>query len=412
MDYSKQVPAAERTLNILEALGSEPEGLTAGELLEQLALSRSALFALLNTLKARHYIEQVDNRGRYRLGPALWALTPGREDALGRLVRAFLDDEALRRPLETVALLWLDGDEVVTLAQREGRRQVRAVLRPGERKAAERSAGGVVLMAGGRVESGELETGDGEAGRLESGEWGLEGDGRPALGEVLARVRHGGFARRWGAELVEVACPVCADGVQPVAALQAAIPRFRHDDELEQAILYEVRQAAARLSFALGAAVYQPYGWSQGEPLGPNRPLREAEIEEFLQGPWSARLACVRADGTPHVLPLWYEWDGEYVWLTASPGAYWKQLVRESQRVSLTIDEPWPPLRRAFIEGRAETVAPEEAPGGLQGLRRRLALRYLGRGAGDRAELAQTKGWDVVRVTPRRISGQQGLGRA
>ena len=100
------------------------------------------------------------------------------------------------------------------------------------------------------------------------------------------------------------------------------------------------------------------------------------------------------------------------LWLAASPGAQWKQVVRETARVSLTIDEPWPPLRRAFIEGCAEAVAPDEAPGGLQGLRRRLAVRYLGRGAGERAELTQTEGWDVVRVKPQRISGQQGLGRA
>lgn len=405
MDYSKQVPAAERTLNILEALGAEPEGLTAGELLEQLALSRSALFALLNTLKARHYIEQEDNRGRYRLGPALWALAPGRQDGLGALVRAFLEDEALKRPPETMALFWLDGDEVVALSQREGRQQVRAVVGPGERRAAIRSAAGLTLLAGTRMESGRKEVGD----------WRVEnGEDRPAPADesLLARVRHEGFARREGAEVVELACPICEDGVQPVAGLQVTIPAFRSTDDVEESLLYEVRRAAARLSLRLGAAVYQPYGWSQGEPLGPNRALSEKEIEQFLQGPWSARLACVRADGTPHVLPLWYEWDGQYVWLAASPGAQWKQVVRESQRVSLTIDEPWPPLRRAFIEGCAEAVAPEEAPGGLRGLRRRLAVRYLGRGAGERAELTQTEGWDVVRVTPRRISGQQGLGRA
>lgn len=388
MDYSKQVPAAERTLNILEALGAEPDGLTAGDLLEQLDMSRSALYALLNTLKARHYIEQLDQRGRYQLGPALWALAPGRQDALGELVRAFLNDPELKQPPETVALLWLDGEETVVLSQHEAQQQVRAVLQPGARRPAPQSAAGLALLAGEPAQA--------------------NGDGAGAS----ARIRQEGYARLETAETVEIACPVCADGVQPVAALQVSIPRFRHTDVSEESILYEVGQAAARLSYRLGAAVYQPYGWSVGEPLGPNRPLNKDEIEQFLQGPWSARLACVRADGTPHVLPLWYEWDGQFVWLAASPGAQWKEVVRESQRVSLTIDEPWPPLRRAFIVGHAERVPPEQAPGGLQGLRRRLAVRYLGRGAGQREELCKTEGWDVVRVTPQRISGQQGLGRA
>ena len=266
MDYSKHVPAAERALNILELLSAEPDGLTASDLLERLDLSRSALFALLNTLKARDYVVQHENRGRYRLGPALWTLAPGRQDDL--------------------------------------------------------------------------------------------------------------------------------------------------DAELAEIVTQELRQAAARLSFRLGAVAQRPDGRSLGEPLGPNRPLSLPEIEEFLQGPWSARLACVRADGTPHVLPLWYEWDGHFVWLAASPGAQWKQVVRESERVSLAIDEPWPPLRRAFILGAAELAPTADVPGGLQGLRQRLAVRYLGQGAGERAELQQTEGWDAVRVRPERISGQQGLGRA
>ena len=394
MNYSKQVPAAERTLNIFEALAAEPEGLSAGELLDQLNLSRSALFALLNTLKARHYIEQPDNRGRYRLGPALWALAPGRQDGLGPLVRAFLDDQALRQPPETTALFWLDRDEAVLLAQREGQPHVRAVFQPGERRPAAHSAAGLALLAGGPLQTTPP----------------LDDD--ETLAGILAAIRHDGYARRQTAETVDLACPICADGVQPIAALQVSIPHFRADPSFQAPRLYEARQAAARLSFRLGAPVYQPYGWSAGQPLGPNRPLSDDEIERFLQGPWSARLACVRADGTPHVLPLWYEWDGQYVWLAASPGAQWKNVVRESHNVSLTVDEPWPPLRRAFIEGHAEPVPPTDVPGGLQGLRQRLAVRYLGRGAGERAELKQTEGWDAVRVAPRRISGQQGLGRA
>lgn len=420
MDYSKQVPAAERTLNILEALSAEPEGLTAGELLEQLDLSRSALFALLNTLKARHYIEQADSRGRYQLGPALWALAPGRQDGLGPLVRAFLEDQAVRQPPETTALFWLDGDEAVMLAQREGQHRVRAVFQPGERRAAMETAAGLALLAGveerlaigdwGRADSAG-ETGD---SRPETGDSRVEiGDrGREDGAALLAGIRQDGFARWEGAETVDVACPICADGVQPVAALQVSIPTFRRDGATEEAGLYEARRTAARLSFKLGAPVYQPYGWSAGQPLGPVQPLGDAEVEQFLQGPWSARLACVRADGTPHVLPLWYEWDGQFFWLAASPGAQWKQVVRESERVSLTIDEPWPPLRRAFVEGCAEVVPTSEVPGGLQGLRQRLAVRYLGRGAGQRAELKQTEDWDAVRITPRRVSGQKGLGRA
>src|SRR5690606_11128573 len=158
------------------------------------------------------------------------------------------------------------------------------------------------------------------------------------------------------------ACPICADGVQPSAALQVSLPTFRSQPDAVAALKKQAQQAAAHTTFRLGAAVNQPYGWAVGEPIGPNRAPSQADMEHMLPGPWSARLDCVRADGTPHVLPLWYEWDGCSLWVAASPGAQWKHVVDETGRVSLTIDEPWPPLRRAFVVGAAQAVPASQIP--------------------------------------------------
>jgi DNA-binding IclR family transcriptional regulator len=387
MDYSKQVPAAERTLNILEALGSTPDGLSATELLERLDdMSRSGLFALLNTLKARNYIEQSDSRGKYQLGPALWALLPQQQLGLEPLITAFTTEMGQIDLAETAVLLWPDRQETVLLAQREGAQRVRVVYRLGQREAAENSPGGRLLLAGLPNQVAQQTA-------------------------VFQQIRSEGAATQTAAETIDIACPICADGVQPVAALQVSLPAFRSQPETITRLKKQVQQAAARISFRLGAAVYQPYGWAMGEPIGPNRALSQTEIEQFLQGPWSARLACVRADGTPHVLPLWYEWDGRSFWVAASPGSQWKQVIEEAGRVSLTIDEPWPPLRRAFVVGAAQTVPDSQIPGGLAALRQRLAVRYLGQGAGQQPELCQIDGWAAVQIAPQRISGQQGLGR-
>ncbi|MCC6604216.1 MAG: pyridoxamine 5'-phosphate oxidase family protein [Anaerolineae bacterium] len=388
MDYSKQVPAAERTLNILEALSSAPDGLSATELLERLDdMSRSGLFALLNTLKARSYIEQSDGRSKYQLGPALWALLPQKSLGLEPLITAFTTEMAQIDLAETAVLLYQNRGETVVLAQREGINRVRAVYRLGQREDASSSPGGRLLLAGLPNQMAQQTA-------------------------VFNQFRSEGAATQETAETLDIACPICADGVQPIAALQLSLPLFRSQPETVAALKKQVQQAASRISFRLGAAVYQPYGWAVGEPIGPNRALSQAEIEHFLQGPWSARLACVRADGTPHVLPLWYEWDGRSFWVAASPGAQWKQVVDETGRVSLTIDEPWPPLRRAFVVGQAHTVAADAVPGGLAGLRQRLAVRYLGQGADQQAELCQIEGWTAVQITPQRLTGQQGLGRA
>jgi hypothetical protein len=51
-----------------------------------------------------------------------------------------------------------------------------------------------------------------------------------------------------------------------------------------------------------------------------------------------------------------------------------------------------------------------DVPGGLAGLRRRLAVRYLGKGADKQAGLSETDGWTAFRVVPDRMHGRQGLG--
>lgn len=394
MSYAKQVPAAARTLRLLEALAAASDGLTAAELVERLHVSRSSLFALLNTLKTHGYVTRDEPRGRYQIGPALWALMPGRQHGLGPLIEAFQTDVELSTIPETVALAWLDGADTVIMAQRESQQTVRAVFRPGERRPAHATAAGLILLAGLPPCSAET----------------LLNHRARDVTPVLTRIRRTAWAESRQGDTLELAAPICLDGVQPNAALLFYLPAFRLPDASVAALTPPLRQAAARLSYRLGAPVYQPYGWACGEPLGPKTPLAADDVEQFLQGPWSARLACVRRDGAPHVVPLWYEWASGCLWIAASPDAYWKTYIAGGKQVSLTVDEPWPPLRRALIAGRAEPVSSEAVPGGLAGLRQRLAVRYLGQGAEARAEFQQIEGWQAFRIVPHKITGLQGLG--
>ena len=208
------------------------------------------------------------------------------------------------------ALTWLDGADTVMIAQRESRQPVRAVYRPGERRAALDTAAGLVLLAGLPPRTIELHL---PRQVLE-------------VTSLLSCIQQIGWTQTSHGDTVELAAPVCVDGVQPVAALLINLPSFRATPEWVAELEYPLRQAAARLSYRMGAPVYQPYGWVSSEPLGPKTPLDETEVEQFLQGPWSARLACVRRDGAPHVIPLWYEWANRCMWVTASPDAYWKNL--------------------------------------------------------------------------------------
>jgi DNA-binding IclR family transcriptional regulator len=375
---SQHVPAAERTIRLLETLADAPGGLTTSELMDEVDGSRSGLYALINTLRAHDFV--ASDEGRHRLGPAIWGLLPDRPRELQTLLTAFAEETRAHPVEETIAVTWPEGGRPTVAAEASPDRSVRVVYRPG----APRPAGStdvLVMEAGG------------------------PGDDGPLPG-----VRRTGIAVEASEEMTEIAVPVCADGTHPTAALVGGIPSGRATDHAVETLARTLRQLAARLSHRLGAAVYQPYGWVGTEPVGPSRDLEEPELDQFLRGLWGAQLACVRSDGTPHVIPLWYEWDGEVMWLAASPGASWRSYIADNPRVSVTLDEPWPPLRRVFLAGEAAEVADSEVPGGLGGLRRRLAVRYLGRGADQSPELQETEGWAAVRIVPDRIHGRQGLG--
>jgi len=50
----------------------------------------------------------------------------------------------------------------------------------------------------------------------------------------------------------------------------------------------------------------------------PTGQLNKTVIDEFLARPLLARLATADpATGQPHIVPLWYGWDGTSIWISA-----------------------------------------------------------------------------------------------
>lgn len=370
-----QVPAVARAIDLLNAVADAAEGCTAGELEDVVDGSRSGLFALLNTLKDRSWLVQ-DPTGRYRIGPALRRLAPTR-DQDDDAVRAALADTIADRPLdETVALVRPDGDRRIVIDSHQPDRRVRCVYPLGD----QRGPDGADVQA---VEPGGL------------------GDG--------------GVARATDDDLVEVAAPICRDGHLPIAAIVAGIPRQRADADHVQRVAGAVRDLAVEVSLRLGAPRWQPWGAVGAATLEPGRPLADDEVDTLLRGRHGAQLACLREDGTPHVVPLWFDWDGSALWLAASPGASWAGYVGAGSHVSLTIEEPWPELRRVFVSGWAQPVDDAEVngevEGGIVGLRQRMVARHLGTEP-TRTAPSTADGWVAIRVTPARIHGRAGLAEA
>ncbi|MGC9393946.1 MAG: pyridoxamine 5'-phosphate oxidase family protein [Anaerolineae bacterium] len=388
MDYHHRVPASIRTLHILEALAAAPEGLTAGQLAEAVDIPHSALYALLNTLKSQGYIVQAGARQPYRVGPRAQALSQPHPAGINTLVSAFYEETARHPPTETLALATLaDADSTaLILAEAPSAQTVRCATPIGQRMPAAEHPAGLVLLAGLTASSLKRAVTHPKAGV------------NMTLHNALQQTRRQTMACATNDEAITLAVPICPDGQRPEAALLASIPAFRWDAAREEALLSSLREMAARLSYRLGALSYTPYGTAQPHPQGPSVSMAEEELRAFLDGPWAARLACIRPDGSPHVVPIWYEWRDATFLIAAWPGSVWADFVTQNPAVALTIDEPWPPLRRILVRGQAQVLVPESIPGGIEGLRTRINARYLG--APVQSGDVPSAAWKAFRIPP------------
>jgi len=365
------VPAAERTLQIIELLLSNPEGITPQELLSALDISRSTLFLLLNTLKQQGYVEQSEQRGRYRPGPRLLAWRSPNRASLQEVITAFYQEAAMAACQETLALAVSTSGGLLILAQVESPQRVRSVFETGATLLPDRTAAGKIFSS-------------------------------PVARTVLEK----SYAQQENDDVLELALPICRDGIHPDFALLFAAPGYRCPPERVEEELPVLREMAARLSYRLGAAAYTPFHAAGQNETPAAAPLSLAEMQLFLKGPWPARLACIHPDGGPHVVPVWQEWDGQDFYVVAWKGSRWAGYVLNNPNVSLSVDETWPPLRRVTARGSAAAVADPVGSKRLRPLLNRFYHRYLGQSTPANAE--EQIEW-IFRITPLGLTGWKGL---
>lgn len=362
--------SAERTLRLIETILAHPEGLTPQDLMQKLGLSRSSLFVLLKTLKTLGYLDQSEKRGRYLPGPRLLAWQARGDLSQQELLAAFYQECAQTAWPETLALVVPISEGLLVLAQAEGSYETRRVFQVGKIYP-----------------------------HLEAAQALFAPSSTPLTIEE-------GMALAQSNETLDLAAPICPDGYQPRAAVVLSALAYRwQPHDLYHQWGNDVRNLAARISHRLGALTYSPFQPQPVQELQPLEPLTPAQMEAFLRGPVSARLACVRPDGQPHVIPLWQEWNGHAFIVIAWQGSRWPEYVRQNPAVSLTIDEPWPPLRRVVARGQANPVT-DLTPQELQRLLNRLGRRYLGR---DLAQPYLNQVAEVFRIDVEYLRGWRGL---
>ena len=139
------------------------------------------------------------------------------------------------------------------------------------------------------------------------------------------------------------------------------------------------------------------------------KPMTDAEWRSFLdEGTRTAKLATVRADGSPHVVPIWFLVDGDdVVFMTMRTSVKGKNLARDS-RVTLCVDEETPPF--AFVTIRGEARVADVSPEEMLDWSTRIARRYMGDAkAEDYGKRNAVPEEMVVRVAIRNVFARSGV---
>lgn len=371
MEKENSPSSIAKILYLVEIFLAHSEGISPQEILEQIELSRSSLYSTLAVLKGLGYIEQPEPRGKYFSGPRLQAWRVFSGDFRQELIAGFNQEAARSRLPETLLLLIPVQGGMQVLQQSEGIETVRSVYKTGAIIKDFKTADLIFKL--------------------------------PTSIDIFTN----GYCQFEKDSILELCIPICPDGFTPKAAILLSAPTFRWNAaQFTDKFITPLRLIAAHLSYRLGALTYTPYHSTGIQEYPQTVELSSADIHAFLQGPYTASLACVRPDGLPHVIPVWQEWDGKGFTIVAWKGSIWAHFIQENPNISLTIDEPWPPLRRLTARGEARRLPFEPDSRELADLTERLSQRYLG---DAHAAISRTRIDEAFRIEIQSLKGWQGL---
>ncbi len=248
---SATVQSVDRALLVMEIVATFGQaGVT--EIAAELGVHKSTASRLISVLEARGYLEQVSERGKYRLGPAIARLarsSSGQVD-LAKQSQVACDALALDSG-ETTNLAILDGDRIVNIVEAIGPAGIALRTWVGQNCPAHATSSGKVLLAD--LSVGELR--QRLATRLESFTDHTV-TARANLEAELRTVRERGWAsvcEELEVGLNAVSAPVYDAHGDVVAALSVSGPSYRLGvDEFD---------AIAKLTIAAADGISRRLGW-------------------------------------------------------------------------------------------------------------------------------------------------------
>lgn len=103
-----------------------------------------------------------------------------------------------------------------------------------------------------------------------------------------------------------------------------------------------------------------------------------AKVHDFLNRELPGMVAVIGtngADGMPHLVPVWYRWDGELIHIWTLESRVWVQNLVRDTRVGFSVQEEADPYMAVMMKGHA-TIETGDHPE-IHGEIRRITRRYV-----------------------------------
>ena len=121
----------------------------------------------------------------------------------------------------------------------------------------------------------------------------------------------------------------------------------------------------------------------------------------------TGKLATVRDDGRPHVVPIWFDLDGDSIIFTTWHSTVKARNIRRDPRVALCVDDETPPFSYLMVEG---TSTLSDDPDDLLRWATRIGGRYMGQHvAGAYGKRNSVQGELLGRITPTKVILQRNI---
>ncbi len=130
--------------------------------------------------------------------------------------------------------------------------------------------------------------------------------------------------------------------------------------------------------------------------------MSEEEVRAFLaEGTRTGKLATVRKDGSPHVVPIWFVLDGDALVFTTAADTVKGRALRRDGRACICVDLEEPPYAYVQVSGQVELSEDLEE---MRVWATRIAARYEGEeNAESFGRRNAVEGEMLVRLRPERV---------